>query len=146
MPLPPLSDVQFMLEDTGVVVSSGAISGKGILEQPQQLIQDGMVISTDWTVICRADQFGGLIYGDPVTAGGNTFILREARVLNDGILCQLSLEKIAPDSAVPGRHPTNTFGLADLTDVDVSNPQVGDLLVNDGEKWVNTPDVDGGGP
>lgn len=146
MPLPPLSDIQWMLDDTGVSVSSGAVVGNGILEQPQQLIQEGMVITTDWTVLCRADQFGGLLYGDPLSANGINFIVREARVLTDGVLCELSLEKLAPDSVAPGRHPTNEFGLADLTDVELAEPQVGDMLVYNGSKWIDVNEVDGGGP
>lgn len=102
MPLPPLSDIQWMLDDTGVTVSSGIITGKGILEQPQQLIQDGMVITTDWTVLCRADQFGALLYGSGVIIDGSAFLVREAKILTDGVLCELSLEKIAePDYETP---------------------------------------------
>ncbi len=146
MPLPPQSDLDFMLEDTGVPVSSGSVIGVGILEQPQRLVQDGYVITTEWTVLARATLFGGLLYGDAFTANGINFVVREARILNDGELCELSLEKLAPDSAAPGRHPTNSFGLADLADVAISDAQEGDLLVNDGERWVNVNDVDGGGP
>jgi hypothetical protein len=146
MPLPPPTDVDFMLEDTGVLVSSGVVSGKGLLEQPQRLIQDGYVITTEWTLLARADQFGGLLYGDALTADGINFLVREARILVDGVLCEISLEKLAPDTAAPGRHPTNSFGLADLADVDLSDPDVGDLLVNNGTNWVNVNEVDGGGP
>jgi hypothetical protein len=146
MPLPPLSDIAFMLEDTGDIVSAGSSTGKGILEQPQRLIEDGMVITTEWTVLCLAEQFAGLLYGDPCTVKGINFMVREARILTDGLLCELSLEKIAPDTAVPGRQPTNSFALSDLSDVELSNPNIGDLLVNNGTDWVNVNEVDGGGP
>lgn len=146
MPLPPLSDVDFMLEDTGVSVAAGPISGKGILEQPQRLIQDGYVITTEWTLLARAELFGGLLYGDPLTASGINFVVREARILNDGVLCEVSLEKLAPDTAAPGRHPTNSFGLGDLNDVELTDAEVGDLLVNNGVNWINVNEVDGGGP
>lgn len=150
MPLsiPLLDDVTWMLNDCAgsVQVVSGSVTGSGILDQPQKLIQDGMVITTDWTLLCRADLFAGLIYGDPLTAGGINFIVREARVMYDGLTCELSLEKLAPDTAAPGRHPTSGFGLSDLNDVAISDAQEGDLLINDGVNWVNVNEVDGGGP
>lgn len=146
MPLPPPTDIDWMLNDTGVSVSSGAITGKGILEQPQRLVQDGYVITTEWSLLCLASLFGGLIYGDPITAGGINFMVREARVLVDGALCELSLEKLAPDSSAPGRHPTNEFGLADLTDVQITSAEEGDMLVYDGTHWTDVNEVDGGGP
>jgi hypothetical protein len=93
MPLPPSSDIDWMLADTGVQVACGPVSGIGVLEQPQRLIQDGMVITTEWTLLCKASLFGGLIYGDAVTVDGVSFVVREARVLVDGSLCELSLEK-----------------------------------------------------
>lgn len=83
-----------MLEDSGVVVTAGDVTGRGILEQPQRLIQDGYVITTEWSLLARADQFGDLLYGAALTAGGMPFLVREARTLVDGALCEISLEKV----------------------------------------------------
>ena len=147
----PEIDVDFILDDTGVpcahTTDAGVtITGVGILDQPQRLIQDGMTITTLWTLVCKATAFGGLLYGDGITVDGDNYLVREARITNDGVFAELALEKLAPSMAVPGRHPTNDFGLADLNDTDITNPQEGDVLVYDGDSWNNTPDVDGGAP
>jgi hypothetical protein len=54
------------------------------------------------------------------------------------------LTRVPPESAAPGQDP-RVFTLGDLTDVNITNAQQGDLLVHDGTEWVDTPDVDGGG-
>lgn len=94
MPLPPLSDVEFILEDTGVVGTAGSITGIGILERPQQIIQDGMVITTEWKFLAKAAVFGTLLYDSGITIDNINFVVRENRILNDGVLCELSLEKV----------------------------------------------------
>ena len=94
MPLPPSSDVDFMLRDTGVPVNVDGVDTYGILERPQQLIQDGLVITTEWTLLGTAEDFGDLLYGSGIIVDGSTFLVRESRVLSDGSLCELSLEKI----------------------------------------------------
>lgn len=140
-----------MLEDTGVPVSHTTtegvtFTGLGILDQPQKLISDGMAITTLWTLVCDAITFGGLLYGDPLTVDGDNFVVRESRITNDGIFAEVSLEKLAPDSSAPGRHPTNDFGLADLTDTNIQDPAEGEILVfDDNGILVNEDGVDGGG-
>ena len=147
----PSEDTDFILEDTGVPVShttdgGETFTGLGILDQPQRLIQDGMVITTLWTLVVEAQVFGGLLYGDGLTVDGDNFLVREAIVTNDGVFAQLSLEKIAPMLSAPGRHPTNDFGLADLNDTNISNPEEGEILVfDDNGILVNEDGVDGGG-
>lgn len=127
----------------GVTVTSGAVSGMGILDMPGQVILDGMVVNTDYILTASASEFGGLIYGAAVTVGGVNYSVRESRLIGDGLMCEISLQKLAPDSAAPGQSPV-TFGLADLTDVQITNAAQGDVLIFNGSKWVDTPDVDGG--
>lgn len=136
-------DPTVFLVDFGVPVTAGATSGLGILDQPGALVADGMVISTDYTLRCEASKFGGLIYGAELTVEGINFQVRENRLIDDGTFCEISLQKLAPDSSAAGQHP-RTFGLGDLSDVNITNPQQGDILVNDGSEWVNTNEVDGG--
>lgn len=100
MPIPPLSDVDWMLTDTGVPVAIDGAATVGILERPQQLIQDGMVITTEWTLLGKASVLGDLLYGSGITVDGSAFLVREARVLTDGLLCELSLEKVADPPGV----------------------------------------------
>jgi hypothetical protein len=137
-------DLSVFLADFGVSVTAGAVSGSGLLDMPGELIADGMVITTDYSLRCEASKFGGLIYGAAVTVDGVNYQVRDNRLVDDGKFCDITLLKVAPDSSAVGQDP-RTFGLADLSDVAVDGVTQGDVLINDGTNWVNTPNVDGGG-
>jgi len=109
---------------------------------PGQVISDGMVLTTDYTLTARTADFGGLLYGDGITVDGINYQVRETRKLDDGKFVEISLMRLAPESSAPGQNP-RTFGLSDLTDVDADNPAAGDVLVYDGTNWVNEDVIDG---
>jgi hypothetical protein len=135
-------DLSLFLADFGVTVTSGAVSGMGILDMPSQVVADGMVLTTDYKLTVRTSEFGGLIYGAPVTVDGVNYQVREAMKVDDGAMTELMLTRLAPESVAAGQDP-RTFGLADLSDVDMRNPQFGDRLVYDGTNWVDMEDGDG---
>jgi hypothetical protein len=137
-------DLSVFLNDFGVSVTAGAVSGSGLLDMPGELVLDGMVISTDYTLRCEASKFGGLIYGAAMTVDGVNYQVRDNRLIEDGKFCNITLLKVAADSSAAGQDP-RTFNLADLTDVNVTDAAQGDVLINDGTNWVNTARVDGGG-
>jgi hypothetical protein len=137
-------DLDLFLADFGVSVTSGGVTGVGILDMPSEIVADGVVLTTDYKVTVKTSQFGGLLYGAPVTVDGVNYQVREAMKVDDGSFTDLMLTRLAPESSAAGQDPRE-FGLQDLTDVSVSNVQQGDMLINDGTDWVNTPDVDGGG-
>jgi hypothetical protein len=137
-------NLDVFLADFGVSVTAGAVSGFGLLDMPGELIADGMVITTDYSLRCEASKFGGLIYGAAVTVDGVNYQVRDNRLVDDGKFCDITLLKVAPDSSAVGQDP-RTFNLGDLSDVDVDGVTQGDVLINDGTNWVNTPNVDGGG-
>lgn len=139
-----IEDLSLFLADFGVTVTSGAVSGMGILDMPSQVVADGMVLTTDYKLTVRTSDFGGLIYGAAVTVDGVNYQVREALKVDDGNFTELMLTRLAPESVAAGQDP-RVFGLGDLTDVNITNAQQGDLLVHDGTEWVDTPDVDGGG-
>ena len=130
------------LADFGVPCTAGAISSVGILDMPGQLLANGMVLSTDYTLTCKSADFGGLFYGDGITVGGVAYQVREVRKLDDGSFCEITLSKLSPDATAPGGQP-RAFGMADLADVNLRNPQNGDRLVYDGTKWVDMEESDG---
>jgi hypothetical protein len=131
-----VEDSTVFLQDFGVTVTSGAVSGLGILDMPGTLVADGMIITTDYTLRCEASKYGGLIYGAAVTVDGVNYQVRENRLIDDGKFCEITLLKVAPDSSAVGQDP-RTFGLADLSDVDVTGAAPGDNLVYDGTNWVD---------
>jgi hypothetical protein len=103
-----------------------------------------MVISTDYQLTARTADFGGLLYGNAITVDGVNYQVRETRKVDDGVMVEISLTKLAPDATAVGSDP-RSFGLADLADVDLNGTGQGDVLINDGKKWTNTPNLDGGG-
>lgn len=143
-------DLTLFLDDFGVSCTAGAVTAKGILDMPSQVVADGMVLTTDYKLTCRTADFGGLLYGAAITVDGVTYQVREALKIDDGNFTELMLTRIAPESAAAGQDP-RTFGLTDLTDVQIRNPQAGDRLVYDGTQWVDqeagdgTNVLDGGG-
>jgi hypothetical protein len=137
-------DPSLFLSDFGVSVTAGAVTGLGILDMPSEIILDNQVITTDYTLTCESAKFGALLYGDAVTVDGINYQVRNVVRLTDGVFCTVSLSRLAPDGTAVGRDPRE-FGLADLTDVSLTTPAQGDLLVNNGTEWVDTNEVDGGG-
>lgn len=130
-------DPTIFLADFGVTVTSGSVSGLGILDMPGNLTADGMAISTDYLLRCQTSKFGGLLYGDEVTAGSNIYQVREVRLIDDGTFCEISLMMLAPGTSAVGRDPRESLKLDDLSDVELSTPTAGEALKYDGTKWVD---------
>lgn len=87
-------DLNQFLSDFGVGVTSGAITGQGILDMPSQIISGDMVLSTSYTLTCRAASFGGLKYGDPITVDGSNYQVLETRLVDDGAFVEIGLQKL----------------------------------------------------
>lgn len=86
-------DPDIFLADFGVTVSSGAVSGVGILDMPGEAILDGMVISTDYRIRCLASEFGALAWGAAITVDSVAYTVREVRLVDDGVFCEITLQK-----------------------------------------------------
>ena len=137
-------DLNLFLDDFGVSCTAGAVSALGILDMPTQVVSGDMVLTTDYTLTARASDFGGLLYGAAITVDGVNYQVRETRKLDDGAFVEIALMRLAPESSAPGQDP-RTFGLQDLTDVNITSAQQGDALIYDGTEWVDTNEIDGGG-
>ena len=78
----------------GVSVTAGAASGMGILNRNAELVSDGNVISVEYHLTVETATFGALEYGDAISVGGESFIVRQSpMVMGDGTNCFLLLEK-----------------------------------------------------
>jgi len=89
-------DLSVFLTDFGVSCTSGAVTAMGILDMPGQVLADGMVISTDYQLTCKAADFGGLLYGDAITVDGVNYSVRETRRIDDGKMVEISLTSVGP--------------------------------------------------
>jgi hypothetical protein len=135
-------DLTLFLNDFGVSCTAGAITAQGILDMPSQVVADGMVLTTDYKLTVRTADFGGLLYGDGITVDGVNYQVREAMKIDDGKFTELMLTKLAPEVVAPGSQPRE-FGLGDLADVNLRDPESGDRLVYNGSEWVDEEASDG---
>jgi hypothetical protein len=135
-------ELDLFLSDFGVPASAGAVTGFGVLDMPSQVVADGMVLTTDYKLTVKTSVFGGLLYGDGITVDGVNYQVREAMKVDDGKFTELMLTKLAPEVVAPGSQPRE-FGLADLADVVLRDPQNGDRLVYKDGQWVDEEDADG---
>jgi hypothetical protein len=86
-------NLEVFLADFGVSCSAGAVSALGILDMPSQIISDGMVLSTDYTLTARASNFGTLIRGSSITVDSVAYTVRETMLIDDGKFVQIALQK-----------------------------------------------------
>lgn len=79
--------------DFGVSVVAGAVTGLGLLNMPGELVADGMIITTDYSLRCEASKFSALAYGTAMTVAGIGYTIRENRLIEDGVFCEITLQK-----------------------------------------------------
>ena len=86
-------DLDAFLADFRVSCTAGATTANGILDMPSQVISDGMVLTTDYTLTARTSKFGSLIRGDSITVDGAAYTVRETMLISDGKFVQIALQK-----------------------------------------------------
>jgi hypothetical protein len=86
-------DLDIFLADFGVSCTAGAVTATGILDMPSQILSDGMVLSTDYTLTARASNFGSLIRGNSITVDSVAYTVRETMLIDDGKFVQIALQK-----------------------------------------------------
>jgi len=86
-------DLDVFLADFGVSCTAGATTANGILDMPSQVVSDGMVLTTDYTLTARASNFGSLVRGNSITVDGTSYTVRETMLLDDGKFVQIALQR-----------------------------------------------------
>ncbi len=86
-------DLDAFLADFGVAVSSGSLSGLGVLDMPDDLIATGDVVTAGYSVQVKSSIFSGLKRGDSVTVDSVSYTVREFRKIDDGNLGRIYLSK-----------------------------------------------------
>lgn len=76
-----------------VSATSGATTGKVLLDQPSQVLAGDMVLSTDYQITAKASDFGTLLSGASITVDSVAYTVRETRLIGDGLLCEITLQK-----------------------------------------------------
>ena len=86
-------DLGVFLDDFGVSCTAGAVTALGILDMPSQIISNGMVLSTDYTLTAKASDFGSLLRGDAITVNSVAYTVREVMLIDDGNFVQIGIQK-----------------------------------------------------
>lgn len=123
-------DLNVFLADFGVSCTAGAVTALGVLDMPGEVIAGGMVITTDYTLTAKAEDFGDLLYGSQINVNGVPFTVREATLQGDGKMVQLSIQRSVAIEGVTSATALDSNG-ADLSIDDLANDQL-------------DPDLDGG--
>ena len=67
---------------------------KGILEQPDEIVADDRVLSTDYQLTVKTTDLGSLAYNTEVEVSDVKYKVRSARKIDDGTLSVISLMKV----------------------------------------------------
>ncbi|OXE37441.1 MAG: hypothetical protein CGW95_01435 [Phenylobacterium zucineum] len=92
--MPLTEDLSVFFNEFAVTVTKGAVTDKGILDMPTTIMGGEMVLSNEYTVMLRTSVFGVPLYGDAITVDGTAYTVREARMIDDGKLVEVSLAKV----------------------------------------------------
>lgn len=140
-------DTSLYLADFGVDVVAGSVTGRGILDMPSELIVDGQVITTDYTLTCETAKFGGLLYGSQLSVNGVPYTVRVPNLVNDGAFTQLTLQRDLEVSHTTSLTPINANGAAATLD-DLGLERL-DAEISGGTAsttYIDGNDLDGGAP
>lgn len=86
-------DLGVFLDDFAVSATAGSTTANVILDQPSQVLAGDMVLSTDYQITARASDFGSLVSGDSITVDSVAYTVRDVRLIDDGLLCEITLQK-----------------------------------------------------
>ena len=67
---------------------------KGILEQPDELIADGVVMTTDYELTVKSSELGNLDFDTVIEISNVKYKVRNVRKIDDGTLSKISLTKV----------------------------------------------------
>ncbi len=87
-------DLDVFFSDFNDTVVYDSATYKGILEQPDEIVADGVVMTTDYMLTAKTTDLGALIFDAALTVNGTAYKVRNTRKIDDGSLCVLSLMKV----------------------------------------------------
>ncbi len=67
---------------------------KGILEQPDEIVADDRVLTTDYQLTVKTVDLGSLAYNTELEVSDVKYKVRSARKIDDGTLSVISLMKV----------------------------------------------------
>ena len=83
----------YFADFTDTVVYSGT-TYKGILDQPDEIVADDRVLTTDYQLTAKTSDLGAVLYDSTLTVDSVSYKVRSVRKIDDGSLCIVSLTKV----------------------------------------------------
>ena len=83
----------YFADFTDTVVYSGT-TYKGILDQPDEIVADDRVLTTDYQLTAKTSDLGAVLYNSTLTVDSVSYKVRSARKIDDGTLSVISLMKV----------------------------------------------------
>jgi len=133
------------LADFGVDCVAGSVTGKGILDMPGQVLAGDMVLSTDFTLTAKAADFGNLLYDSEISVNGVAYVVRETRLIDDGLFCEISLQRSVATGVTTASTALDAGDSDDTVD-DLANEQLDPELDGGaaGSSYLDGNTIDGG--
>ena len=88
-----IENIDVFLGDFSDTVIYDGKNYKGILEQPDEVIADGVVLTTDYQLTAKNSDLGALEFESALTVNAIKYTVRSVRKVDDGTFCILSLMK-----------------------------------------------------
>tara|TARA_R100001510_G_C7647158_1_gene204493 strand:+ start:169 stop:456 length:288 start_codon:yes stop_codon:yes gene_type:complete len=89
----PTESINAFLNDFAHDVSSGGVNGKGILNEPSEIVAGDLILSTEYQLTTLTSKFGNLLANTAITVNNINYTVREVRKMDDGLFCTISLQK-----------------------------------------------------
>ena len=80
-------DLDVFFSDFNDTVVYNSVTYKGILEQPDEMVADGVVMTTDYMLTAKTTDLGSLLFDASITVNGDDYKVRSTRKIDDGSLC-----------------------------------------------------------
>ena len=87
-------DINTFFSDFSTEVTYQGVIYKGIFEQPDELIADGVVLTTDYELIVKSSDLGSLAFDTEIKVSNVKYKVRNVRKIDDGTLSKISLQKV----------------------------------------------------
>ena len=87
-------DLDTFFGDFSEDVFYDGITYKGILEQPDEIVADDRVLTTDYQLTVKTTDLGSLDYDTQLEVSDVKYKVRSARKIDDGTLSIVSLMKV----------------------------------------------------
>ena len=87
-------DIDTFFGDFSESVFYDGTTYKGILEQPDEIVADDRVLTTDYQLTVKTVDLGSLAYNTELEVSDVKYKVRSARKIDDGTLSVVSLMKV----------------------------------------------------